>query len=119
MRNSLYYLYDLVLRDLETQIHQYWGESLSYGHQYNSPPGRDVSFFHIPKGLPLRDDQNKDWDAIKAAIAKLAKAMGDFLKYIRENYLEINLEETSRIAWNGYVEFEREMIKRLEGRGRQ
>jgi hypothetical protein len=54
--------------------------------------------------MPLTDKQQKDWNDIEEALRELQLVFNEFLNYIRENYLEINLKETTSTAWREYID---------------
>ena len=58
--------------------------------------------------MPLDSQQQRDWDSIASTADELRGMLDEFLGYVRENYVEINLEELSTAAWNIYVKFLRD-----------
>ncbi|MFM6012669.1 MAG: hypothetical protein ACKO99_18795 [Dolichospermum sp.] len=99
-----YYLYDDKLKDLVNKVHVTWGKTISYGEHYDYPGG-DCSFFSNPGDLLLTDKQQKDWDDIEEALGQLELVFDELLNYIHENYLEIDIRETTSTAWREYVNF--------------
>lgn len=99
-----YHLYDDKLKDLVEKVHVTWGKTLSYGEHYHFPPGRCL-FFQVHDYMPLTDKQQKDWNDIEKALRELESVFDELLNYIRENYLEIDLQETTSTAWREYVDF--------------
>ncbi len=58
--------------------------------------------------MPLTDKQQKDWNDMEEALIQLELVFNEFLNYIRENYLEIDLKETTSTAWHEYIDFMKE-----------
>lgn len=54
--------------------------------------------FYMPGDLFQDSNSEKAWEAINEARGKLQKAINDLLTILRQNYIEIDAEETSRIA---------------------
>lgn len=45
---------------------------------------------------------------MEEALIQLELVFNEFLNYIRENYLEIDLKETTSTAWREYIDFMKE-----------
>lgn len=101
--DNFFYLHDERLKDLVNRIHTEWNNTLSYDHQYNPSRGNDCYFFSNPGDAPLTNEQQQDWEAIEIALSHLRLASQELISYIRESYLEIDLEETNKNALNNYV----------------
>jgi hypothetical protein len=99
-----YYLYDDKLKDLFNKVYVTWGKTISYEEHYYYPGG-DCSFFSNPGDLLFTDKQQKDWDDIEESLGQLELVFDELLKYIRENYLEIDILEATSTAWREYVHF--------------
>lgn len=112
--SSFFHIYDNKLKELIDSVFEYWNMSLSYGHQYTAPPGRDTLYFVKPGDMPFDETEQKDWDAASDAVKNLSISLDNFLTYVKENYLEIDLKELSDIAWNNYIEFMKEIRSRYE-----
>ena len=72
-------------------------------HYVESKSGNLI--FRNPGDLPLSDVQRRDWKSIEKTLRDLNKAVSGLLTYIREQYMEIDLKETNKMAW---VEFLRD-----------
>jgi hypothetical protein len=99
-----YYLYDDKLKDLVEKVHVTWGKTLDYGEHYGFSGGSCL-FFEVHDYMPLTEKQQKDWNDIEEALTQLDLVFNEFLNYIRENYLEIDLKETTSTAWRKYENF--------------
>ena len=107
--SNLFYLYDERLRSLVSDVRQSWCESLSYGDQYHGSPWGDAAFFSNPGDMPLTDEQQRDWNAIEQSLRRLGDRFQELLQYVRESYLEVDIEESNRAAWEDYI-----IVRRLE-----
>lgn len=112
--SGLFYLYDEDAKKLISEIRDAWDKTLSFGEHYHSQPSQDVSFFSNPVDMPLNERQQKDWDTILASGRRLDENFRKLLEHIRENYLEINLNELSSNACDAYIEYEKEISENLE-----
>lgn len=106
-----FHLYDKKLEDLLRTLYHDLRETLGYEAIYRDLPNRWV------QGLGLRGSQydaEKEASAAKAirrSIASLQVSLDRVIKEVRENYLEIDLEETSRVFGRHY----RAMVEEVEG----
>ncbi|WP_333567616.1 hypothetical protein [Sphingorhabdus sp.] len=106
-----FYLYDKKLEDLLRALYIDLRETLAYESIYRDLPNRWVH------GLGLRGSQydaKKEASAAKAirkSIASLQVSLNRVIKKVRENYLEIDLDETSHVFGKHY----RAMVKEVEG----
>lgn len=112
--SSLFYLYDSRLRALVKAFHDPWDKSLSYGEYYYSARKADVLFFVQPLNrLPTKREELA-WKAILKSVKKQRKALDALLNYIRENYIEVNIDELSHSARRRYIDFLRTLKKKFK-----
>jgi hypothetical protein len=65
--------------------------------------------------MDLRDEkQEKAWQTISKAIANVKVALDDIRQIIRNDYIEIDIEEINRDAWKAYVAYYKENFEKLE-----
>ena len=103
--SSIFYLYDSRMRELIKMVHDWWNKSLSYDEYYHSVANRDVLIFYRPAHRAQTEQEEAAWKTILASVKKLRKALNLLLNYVRENYLDLNIEELSYEAREEYVEF--------------
>lgn len=106
--NTLFYLYDVKARELVDEVYQHWATIVSFGHRYDMSYHGQSFIFRTPMDV-LSDEQQRDWKKIEQAARQLAQAVPALLNHVRENYLEIDLDEMSANAWRRYVNFHKEM----------
>ncbi|GBC62250.1 hypothetical protein DENIS_3219 [Desulfonema ishimotonii] len=107
IESKTFYIYDEKLYTLLKNIYQNWGESLSYYHRYYNTPSCTDCYFSTEN---ITSDKKKkdDWKAIEAAIQNLDNNINVLICYIRQEYLEIDIDELSRGAFQEYINFKKE-----------
>jgi len=65
--------------------------------------------------MPLDDRQQEDWDKMQELGRKMRGALDGLLVHVRENYVDVDLEQTSRDAWREFIEFQQDFKPRVEG----
>jgi hypothetical protein len=104
IKSSDFFLYDERLFELITEMHSAWDESLSYGTRYHASPHGNVLYYVHPVNRVLTYDEERDWQTILNAVNKLKGKLREIIYYIRRNYVEIDIDELSTIAWKNYIE---------------
>ncbi len=100
--SSSFHLYDkILLKHLEI-LKQNLAKSLSFEEHYEANSSGNGYIFHKPMDIFPSDKSEKDYQALTNLRNELKKNMKDLLDYIRNNYIEIDLEETSKIAFENY-----------------
>ena len=115
-QSNLFYLYDEKAKTALAAVHREWHTTISFSEHYDTTFTGGSHIFHNRMDLPLDEEQQKDWDTIAAAARSLRKCADTLLEHVRENYLEIDLDELSASAWKGYVDFEKEAVASMEGK---
>lgn len=114
MTNSLFHVYDEEVNETFLSMHKAWYDCVSHGSQYHVTSNPNICVFKNPFDFPLDDDQEREWNEIKSARNSLRKSLDTLLRIIRERFLEIDIDEMSKKAWEEYVDFQKEMDRRLE-----
>ncbi|MCE4225951.1 nucleotide-binding protein [Methylobacterium sp. C25] len=119
--NSLFSLYDPVLRDAVDTLFQAWTRALAHDEQYHDTPSGRLHVFSNPGDLPLPTDRQAIWNEIDGARREMMKALVTILDRLREAYIEINIHKTNGKAWKDYVTFQREVDddKPRKGKGKK
>jgi hypothetical protein len=112
--SSLFYLYDVKAKQLVDEVYKHWATIVSFGHRYDMSYHGQSFVFRSSMDDILSDEQQKDWDTIQESARQLACAVPALLDYVRQNYLEIDIEEMNSNAWRRYVNFHKEMDKLFE-----
>ncbi|MBP59526.1 MULTISPECIES: hypothetical protein [Idiomarina] len=112
--NSLFHLYDEHAAELVQSITDGWSGCIGHSEQYRMAPNPNLYIFSNPGDAPLNKEQKKAWDAINESRAILRKSLDQLLAHIRNEYIEIDIDEQNRKAWKDYVEFERAQLEELD-----
>ncbi|MDC9722516.1 MAG: hypothetical protein PSN34_07045 [Urechidicola sp.] len=101
--SNSFHIYDEKLLNLLEIFESNWDKSLSYYQHYNSD-GYQTYKFHIPFDVFPNAKAEDDFKKLSKITIDLKSNFKDLLNYIRMEYLEIDLEETSKSAINQYEE---------------
>lgn len=113
VRSPLFHLHDQTVEKLILKIHQLWGQTLSFDQHYIA--GRSGNYiFHNPGDMPLNKDQRQAWDAIVEALRDLHETVGKLLGKIRKRYVEIDLDDTNKVAWLRFIGYEKSIESKFE-----
>ncbi|MDI5832644.1 nucleotide-binding protein (plasmid) [Shewanella xiamenensis] len=114
-----FHLYDAKAEDLIQKVYKGWKGCLSHDELYRDSPNPELYIFsntiypqmaqNIKKGLALKQQkglaqkQQKKLDQINESRALLRRSLTELLNYIRQEYIEIDIDELSSNAWRNYV----------------
>lgn len=90
--SSLFYLYNPEIKSLVNDFYLLWHKSLSYGDYFLSH-GKYAKF-----GINHTDKEREVFSELEEVFINLNLMKRELLDYIRKNYLEIDLDETSKSA---------------------
>lgn len=107
-RNSLFHIYDPVLKEAIDRLFDAWETTVSFGVRYYPSVTPEVYIFANELDAPLDESQEKDWDEIDNARVPMKQALYDLLSRVRSSYLEVDINKTNGIAWDEYIKFEKE-----------
>jgi len=107
--SSLFHLYDPEANKLINMVHKYWDKSLSYGHCYHNSGHPHNYIFGAPQDVQAMEDNTQDLKQLAIAVNKLQQYSSALFQFIRSNYIEIDLNNTSQNAIEEYISFNREM----------
>lgn len=108
---QLFHLFDSELLDRVDALDRAWTQSVSFGTRYERVRGADHYVFTVPFNRAWTKQEEKAWKDIEKSIKDLYKAMRDLLRYVRTNYLEVDIDELNKIAWKEYVQFHEDFAK--------
>jgi hypothetical protein len=117
VENSLFNVYDPILKRSVRELYLAWQTALSHSNEYHSTNGRGHVFSN-PMDLPLSRKQQKAWDEIETARTTMQRSLNEILERLRSGYIEINLRDTNTKAWKDYVDFENETQRDSAVRGK-
>lgn len=99
--SSSFHVYDENLSALLKRVYADWSVTVSYAQHYRDASNPRLQIFGSPHGLNSSKTE-RDRRSIIAARDKLSKSWPRLIGYIREKYLEVDLDETSRVAGERY-----------------
>ncbi len=89
------------------KLYKYWNRSLS-GDLYHDTANPDVQKFGHVHGIPLSAKDRAKYVKLQSAIKNLRKTFKELLLFIRTNYLELEIDELSKLAYEEYVDYYKE-----------
>ncbi|REG92250.1 TIR domain-containing protein [Flavobacterium aquicola] len=112
LNSNLFYLYDQILLEKIKTVFTLLNKSLSYGQHYIFLNNAKTSKFVLPAfDQNDYDEAMEDYRMLIENINQLKVNFKDLISYIRENYIEIDLKETSKIAFEDYLSYQSEYEK--------
>jgi hypothetical protein len=113
--NSLFHLYNNELENAFRGLHEAWNVSVRYYQQYyHSNINGSAHIFSNPGDAPFTDNQQNAWDKIVEANSKMREQINTILNIVRNNYLDVDIDETNLQAWREYVDFKKQQAADLE-----
>jgi hypothetical protein len=103
-RSSLFHLNDKKLESAIRAFASAWNQTVSHDHLYHLNHGSTLAIFTNPGDLPLPPEKDTEWQEIAAARDRMAQKLRYILKRVRADYPGIDLNETSKRAWQDYLE---------------
>jgi hypothetical protein len=97
-----YSIYDSQLNHLIADLWKHWHDSTSHGARYERLTGDDYYTFTYSEVSEQRKREEEDWDLITQQLLSLHTAMRAIIAYLKEHYVEIDLEEREQAAWDSY-----------------
>lgn len=107
VENSLFHIYDEKAAKFIQEILAGWSGCVGHGEQYRMTTNPNLYVFSNPGDAPLNKAQEKSWNHINQSRSLLRNALDQLLAYIRNEYIEIDVDELSGNAWKAYIEYER------------
>lgn len=100
--SNTFHIYDQELLELLTKFKDTWIKSLSFSQHYGPDSSGRIYRFHLVMDIFQSDEAEKDFYLLAEIKLELEKNFKDLLQFIRNNYLEIDLDETSKNAFESY-----------------
>lgn len=104
MNSNSFHLYDEKLLKILKDFRKNLDISLSFGQHYLPEPYSKYYKFQIPSDVFRNEEDEKDFYYLIEIRKKLIGNFKDLLSYVRNEYLEIDLRETDKLAHEAYVE---------------
>jgi hypothetical protein len=103
--SSYFRFYDKSLEMQVRNFHTGWRDTIDYGSNLFYPGDRPGSFILLPSSSTRHSG---DVERLTNAYAALRKTLRDFLDYVHSHYLEIDMNETDKAAWQDNLPYIRE-----------
>lgn len=112
--SNSFYIFDEATREHLTNFRISWGKTFNFPMHYNAGQGGKDYFCYIPMDRFPNEKSEKDYNELESEIYNLKILFRDLLIYIREKYVEIDIDELSDVAIQTYIEFEKESLSNLK-----
>ncbi len=103
-KSSLFYIYDNKAKIILKKIDELWEIALSYSQHYRTDSSGNHNYY-IPADVFPNKQSEKDFYYLVDIRKKLKDEFKTFLNYIRENYIQINIDSTSKTAFDDYKHY--------------
>lgn len=105
INSSSFHIYDQQLFEYLREFEKCWQKSLSF-YQHYGPDGPGKNYkFHIIMDEFQTEQSEKDFYELVKIKQELEIKFKTLLNFIRNNYMEVDLEQTNKVAYNSYKEY--------------
>jgi hypothetical protein len=105
-RSNTFHIYNEEVLNLLQNIYDNWQLLLSFGHRYDNTGSQNIYKFFFPNNTVDAEYARNDMHMLFEKRVDLTENFKELLNNIRTNYLEINLKDTSRIAFEDYLSYQ-------------
>lgn len=98
MRSSSFHIYDKKLYDLLTKFNWQWNKSMSFTEHYFTDRTDTKIIFNVPNDIFPTDKARDDFHYLEKLGIDLRDTYKKLILHIRNNYMELDIEETSTTA---------------------
>lgn len=106
--SNSFHIYNEEVLALLNKTYKQWEVLLSFGQHYIDNSHTNRYKFYYPNDKKQYEEAERDIKILIKNKKLLLKSFKELLKLIREQYLEIDLKETSRIAFEDYLSYQSE-----------
>jgi hypothetical protein len=106
---KVHLLADQRLRDGCFSLRESWAKTIEHTYDYDANGTGRYALFYNPGDWPLSEERQSRWDATLAAAAELRRSWVDLCAYVRDNYVELDLDKCSRSALERHQRLVREV----------
>ncbi|WP_282125653.1 TIR domain-containing protein [Marinifilum flexuosum] len=107
--SSHFFIYDTDLKKLLDNFHTKWCKSMSYNIHFITNSDDTMLIFNTPMDLFPSQKAQDDYHELEKVSFELEKIYKKLIQYIRVNYIEVDLSETSKNAFKDHQEFMKEI----------
>ena len=109
VESPLFHIYDDRAKNLIKALLRLWNRCLAHHEQYQMMPNQNIYIFVYSDICYQRERQEMAWNEIKESCSLLKTSLDQLLEYVRNQYIEIDIEKLSGNAWGEYIARNREM----------
>lgn len=117
--NSLFSVYDPILRNAVDKLNRSWHQVISHSDQYHSTSSGTSHVFSNPGDSPMIGSRQEAWDEIDSGRYEMAEGLDTILGRLRADYIEIDIMQTNERAWQSYIDFHSEANARRKERSKR
>lgn len=110
--SSSFYICNKVLAEKINALYLTWQNSLSFGDDFFPEDRALVLSFKPSKNLEEADWKH-DFHNFQSALLDTERAFKEFIRYVQENYKEIDIDQTNQVALISYQKFKSKLSKRF------
>lgn len=103
--SSSFHIYDQKFNEIFQEFSSLWEKTMSFYRHYYLSDSKNYYRFDIQFDEFKNDQQENDYIDLSETILKLKSAFKRLLQFIRNNYIEINLDMTSRKAFDEHAKY--------------
>ena len=106
--NNSFHVYDKILSEKLKEFRISWSKCLNYGHLFNTSKDGKYYVFNLPFDVFPDAKTEQDFKELTQESLNLEVIFKDLILFIRENYIEVDLDELSEKAWQNYLDYNKE-----------
>jgi len=112
--SNTFHIYDSVLNEKLFNFRNSWENTLNFENLFRPLPNGKDFIFHMPFDVFQDEQTESGYNELRGEGIRLGRFFKELIIYIRENYLEVELNELSEQAKKQYIDFEKEILDKLE-----
>lgn len=98
LKRNYVHFYDDQLKEQFKQLVQTLDDSLAYNECFYDIPNSDRCGFLIPGDVFRTDEDERKFQLLDDSRIQLYRVLTDFIMYIKERYIEVDIDKTNKIA---------------------
>lgn len=102
VESSTFHIYDQELLQKIIEFKNKWNESLSFGRHYGRSSSREYYSFDLPMDMFPTEEAEQDFHSATIKREEFKQAFKDIISFIRNNYLEIDIDEINKTTYEKY-----------------
>ncbi|MFT3918249.1 TIR domain-containing protein [Cloacibacterium sp.] len=105
--SNSFYIYNQELKEKITEFYHCWDNTLKYGHLFTANNSGDYNL-SLPFDVFANQKDEEDFKKLTNETIKLREIFPKFIEYIRNFYIEIDLDEISSESYLKYIEYNKD-----------